>query len=51
MKKKYVDMHFDCNTGRQKFNIIWTCPDWKWFLSPHSKWKSKERGDTYAFET
>ena len=49
MKREYVDMHYDIDTGRQKFNIIWRCPEKRWW-NCHSKWKSDENGDTYAFE-
>lgn len=49
MQREYVDMHYDINTGRQKHNIIWRCPDKRWY-NFHGKWKSDEEGNTYAFQ-
>lgn len=27
LNKRYVDKHYDMNTGQERFNIIWKCPD------------------------
>lgn len=49
MKRELVDMYYDTDTGRQKFNIIWSCPKKRWF-NFHSKWKSDEEDNTYRFD-
>ena len=49
MDKKYVDMYYEPTTGKQEFNIVWSCPEKRWWNS-HAKWKSDKDGDTYSFE-
>jgi hypothetical protein len=51
MKRNFVEMHFNPEDGSQHFNIVWFCPDYRWWrFWQHSKWKSDEDGNTYQFE-
>lgn len=47
--RKFIDMHFNPLTGKQEFNILWKCPQKKWW-NGHWKFKSDEQGNTYGFE-
>ena len=46
---KKVDMDYDPTTGEKRFNLLWVCPNWRWW-NCHDRYKSDEDGSTYAFE-
>lgn len=49
IKPKNIDRYFDINTGEERFNLLWVCPNKKWY-NDHAKFKSDDNGSTYAFE-
>ena len=50
MKQERYDFHYDTRTGKKGYSISWICPNKRWFLDRHAKWRSNEHGDTYAYE-
>ena len=51
LRVDFVDMFYDHDTGKQRFNLIWSCPKWKWYWDVnHTHYKSDDDGNTYAFQ-
>lgn len=53
LRVDFVDMFYDHETGDQRFNLVWICPKWNWYggFWSHTRYKSDDNGDTYAFQS